>query len=143
LSFPADAPLWFQNGFREVSREDLGPQYKTLLQDFIALERSTGFVQAAKGEGKPKGLKGSSLRPQQVMDWIRDGRGRSQVLRAIADITEFKNDWWAWWRGMQPDWRTAGDNAAVPNGADWGVLAVPGQNGLLSVVACLYWWGCA
>jgi hypothetical protein len=29
------------------------------------------------------------------------------------------------------------------SGGEWGSLAAPGQNGMLSVVASIYWWGCA
>ncbi|KAJ7680841.1 hypothetical protein DFH06DRAFT_973383 [Mycena polygramma] len=120
---------------------DLGPRYRELLDEFIALERSYDFV-LGTGALKAPG------RPSQVQQWIRDGRGRTQAVRAIPNIDQFASQWWIWWSALQPAWRGAwrgrkGGPQAVPENADWGLLAVPGQNGVLSVVATLYWWGCA
>ncbi|KAJ7802506.1 hypothetical protein B0H14DRAFT_2385399 [Mycena olivaceomarginata] len=134
---PDDAPVWFRNGFREISREALGAQFEALLLAYIALERRNGFA----ADGKPKGLKGTAPRPHQVTDWIRDGRGRGQSMRAIPDISEYQKIWWAWWAGLQPEWRKVGD--VDSSGGEWGSLAAPGPNGMLSVVASIYWWGCA
>ncbi|KAJ7678452.1 hypothetical protein B0H14DRAFT_2238840, partial [Mycena olivaceomarginata] len=145
VSCPVDAPTWFQKGFTEVSWRTLGPRYEEVLREFIAMEESMGFA----SDGKMKGLKGTATRPSQVGDWIRDGRGRTQAVRAITDIDAFETTWWAWWNSMQPDWRALWSSEGarvVPVGADWGPLAAAaatGQNGMLSVVATLYWWGCA
>ncbi|KAJ7875687.1 hypothetical protein B0H13DRAFT_2347995 [Mycena leptocephala] len=53
-----------------------------------------------------------------------------------------------WWTSLQPSWCGAwhGRTGAAPAlllGSEWGKLAVFGQNGLLSMVAMLYWWGFA
>ncbi|KAJ7797200.1 hypothetical protein B0H14DRAFT_2197185, partial [Mycena olivaceomarginata] len=142
---PGDAPTWFQKGFEEVSRRALGPRYNEILREFIAMEQSVVFA----SDGKAKGFKGTAAWPSQVADWIRDGRGRTQAVRTIADIDAFEKTWWEWWNSMQPEWRaswTKEGATAVLEGADWGPLtaaAAAGQNGMLSVVATLYWWGCA
>ncbi|KAJ7646084.1 hypothetical protein DFH06DRAFT_997880 [Mycena polygramma] len=136
---PKSAP-WFEHGFTEVSREDLGARYEELLKAYIDLERGYGFALGTKA------LKGPD-RPSQVQKWIRDGRGRTQAVREIANVDAFEKQWWSWWSGLQPAWRGAwrGQTALPPppENADWEGLAVPGQNGLLSVVATIYWWGCA
>ncbi|KAJ6451211.1 hypothetical protein C8R47DRAFT_952652, partial [Mycena vitilis] len=134
-------PPWLAHAYREVSRQDLGALYRELLHAFIELERSYGFI-FGSGALKAPG------RPEQVGKWIRDGRGRTQAVRTIPNIEQYATQWWKWWSALQPQWRGAwrgqkGPQQAVPKGADWSLLEVPGQNGVLSVVATLYWWGCA
>ncbi|KAJ7184013.1 hypothetical protein B0H12DRAFT_970923, partial [Mycena haematopus] len=145
VSCPAEAAQWFHDAFAEVSRQALGPQYEEILRAFIKLEKSHGW--ALQGGH----LKTNVPRPKQVSDWVKDGRGRRAKVKApmpITDIAAFAKKWWAWWSDLQPAWRGAWRGRgtaeqAVPENADWGPLAVWGQNGLLSVVAAMYWWGCA
>ncbi|KAJ7160859.1 hypothetical protein C8R46DRAFT_905053 [Mycena filopes] len=133
---PGDAPVWFKHGFGQVSREVLGGCYEELLEEFVALERSYGFV-----VGASKGLKGSYPRPEQVSTWVKDGRGRKLSMVPITDVASFGKEWWSWWQGMQPSWRGERGERVAAEQADWGHLVQPGQNGMLSVVAALYWWG--
>ncbi|KAJ7605235.1 hypothetical protein DFH06DRAFT_1020351, partial [Mycena polygramma] len=136
----ADWKPWFKHGFEEVSREELGGLYHEVLEALIDLERSYGFV---FGTEKVKGVG----RPSQVTEWIRDGRGRTQAVRAVPDVPKFSREWWTWWSSLQPEWRGSWRGRATqpppPENAVWEKLRVPGQNGVLSVVATLYWWGCA
>ncbi|KAJ7509962.1 hypothetical protein B0H11DRAFT_1701782, partial [Mycena galericulata] len=138
---PEDTPAWFSNALTQISRQALGPEYKALLEEYIALERGYSFETG--GRLSPKG------RPAQVLDWIRDGRGRNKSVVAIAKVDVFEQkwwDWWDWWGRMQPAWRgrDAKGRPVVSDEyrEDWGGLVAPGPNGLLSVVAALYWWGC-
>ncbi|KAJ7831671.1 hypothetical protein B0H13DRAFT_1479171, partial [Mycena leptocephala] len=133
---PGDAPTWFQNVFGQISGEDVGALYEEVLDAFVKLEKSNEFRQAG---GLPK-----APRPAQVTDWIRDGRGRSVAVRPIDDLAKFEREWKGWWTALQPSWEgERGKAETLPEGADWGKLASPGQNGILSVVAALYWWACA
>lgn len=64
----------------------------------------------------------------------------------------YAQEWWTWWQILQPEWRVfdsdktgvcVGTGAVQPESLDaWNCLLVPGANGLLGVVASLYWWGC-
>ncbi|KAJ7259982.1 hypothetical protein B0H12DRAFT_1014198 [Mycena haematopus] len=141
-SCPTDVPRWLCDGFAQVSKRELGAEYEGLLHVYIALEQSNGFKNGSKGlptEG----------RPQQLTDWVRDGRGCTANCRPIADVTAYKTIWWVWWTSIQPPWRSSGagrskrTKSVPPRGADWGKLDAPGTNGMLSVVGTLYWWGCA
>ncbi|KAJ7457582.1 hypothetical protein B0H11DRAFT_1738353, partial [Mycena galericulata] len=136
---PEDAPAWFSNAFAQISREDVGPEYRSLLEAYIALEQGYGFE--SEGRLSPRG------RPAQVSEWIRDGRGRNKSVLAIPKMEVFEAKWWDWWAGMQPAWRrrdaTGKPVRSEEYGQDWGGLVAPGPNGLLSVVAALYWWACA
>ncbi|KAJ7204377.1 hypothetical protein GGX14DRAFT_368798 [Mycena pura] len=82
-------------------------------------------------------------RPAEVALWIK--RYRTSPVH-IKNVGAFENKWWTWWALNQPMWRgrcADGRPEKVDTlGKSWGNLAVYRQNGLLSVVATLYWWGC-
>ncbi|KAJ7890037.1 hypothetical protein B0H13DRAFT_1626490 [Mycena leptocephala] len=134
VTCPVEAPKWFQLAFKEISREDVGVVYEEMLAAFVALKKSNSFVQ---GSGLPK-----AGRPVQVSDWIKDGRGRSLKVRPIDNLEKFESEWWSWWNSLQPPWRGTPETRTktVEEGAEWGRLGSGGQNGVLSVVAALYWW---
>ncbi|KAJ7104604.1 hypothetical protein C8R44DRAFT_640076 [Mycena epipterygia] len=137
---PDDTAPWFRHAFQEVAREDLGVAYSEVLRAFIEMERQKGFV---KGTGK---LVSSQERPAQVSEWVRDGRGRTKAMLAVTNVAAFEKTWWGWWLGMQPEWRECGTGGRPETpqkyGKGWGGM-LGGQNGVLSVVASLYWWGYA
>lgn len=75
------------------------------------------------------------------------GQGRGPE---IGEVSDFGSSWWAWWESLQPAWRNRDvENPsrfrrdAYPKGTsgEWETLRHPGQNGVLSLVASLYWWG--
>jgi hypothetical protein len=74
------------------------------------------------------------------------GNGRGP---AIGDLKRFGESWWKWWEELQLSWRVQdGDTGKFKRCAypvaltsNWKTLRAPGQNGVLSVVASLYWWG--
>ncbi|KAJ7017138.1 hypothetical protein C8F04DRAFT_907552, partial [Mycena alexandri] len=139
---PLDAPAWVGNAFAQISGKDIGEHYEEVLDAWLGLERKYGFTAGSSNSSFSR-----VARPQEVTDWIRDGRGRSVGIRAIANLEAFEKTWWAWWTALQPAWRKPAQGQlsppAAPGMMDWGKLIVPGQNGLLSVVAALYWWGVA
>jgi hypothetical protein len=54
-----------------------------------------------------------------------------------------EQEWWAWWKGINPGWRMRdGELLQEGNGA-WDVLRCPGQNGFLNIIVCLKWWYCS
>ncbi|KAJ7054009.1 hypothetical protein C8F01DRAFT_918560, partial [Mycena amicta] len=85
-------------------------------------------------------------RPVQVHNWNRNHRVTKPAYCGIRDIAQFLREYWAWWMGMQPVWREktreGRPGSADRNGESWGTLVAPGINGMLSVFALLYWWGC-
>ncbi|KAJ7893223.1 hypothetical protein B0H13DRAFT_1474817, partial [Mycena leptocephala] len=138
---PEGAPGWVKNAYREISREFIGAAYEEVVEAWIELEKLYGFV---VGNNTLKG----GERPKEVTQWVRDGRGRTMPMIPITDLGKFENGWWKWWTALQPSWRGSwrGRTESArgkPADASWEKLAVPGQNGLLSVVATLYWWGYA
>ncbi|KAH7904782.1 hypothetical protein BJ138DRAFT_1018631, partial [Hygrophoropsis aurantiaca] len=114
--------------------------YTALLSTYVQLE-SEAF-----------GTSGSTLssksRPKEVLWWI----ARKRIPQpAPLDVDTFAQAWWTWWQLLQPEWRTVSipsKRKPVPpqdhrDQGDWSVLDQPGQNGLLSVIACIKWWGAA
>ncbi|TRM56386.1 hypothetical protein BD626DRAFT_413931 [Schizophyllum amplum] len=140
---PPDAKPWFMANFASVNRPALGKEYMCLLRAWCALESANGFE-----VGKGNKAKTSAPKPALLNTWIHAGRaGRVKKMPVVSDADTFAMEMWAWWASLQPEWRdvdAAGrrePEREVRDG-DWGsALEVRGQNGMLSVVACLCWWG--
>ncbi|KAJ7717300.1 hypothetical protein DFH07DRAFT_762058, partial [Mycena maculata] len=149
-------PTWFRRVYAEVSQENLGVSYNSLLTLFTQVERGYKWEKGGKGLA-------TLHRPPQVGAWVTAGRGarggamRNGVGPAILDLAVFEEQWWQWWSGLQPMWRVAakgntGNGKATSlrfsrdlypaAGSDaWQSLRHPGPNGALSLVGTLYWWG--
>jgi hypothetical protein len=57
----------------------------------------------------------------------------------IKDANEFEEQFWCWWTSVQPEWRKDLEQGE----GDWQVLQKPGANGIISVLAALFYWGIA
>ncbi|KAJ6493870.1 hypothetical protein DFH09DRAFT_946897 [Mycena vulgaris] len=150
---PPDAPSWFKAVYREILGElmgkNLGGIFHSLLRVFVQIERGHKWQKI--------GRKLSTVnRPSEVGTWVTAGRGgqggatAKGVGPAMRAIAVFEREWWVWWGGLQPPWRVADrgkpgrfarDVYPTPSGENWDTLCHPGQNGLLCLVASLYWWG--
>ncbi|RDB26978.1 hypothetical protein Hypma_005040 [Hypsizygus marmoreus] len=133
----------FLQGLGSITKVDLGPAYTQLLIFLVRLEIKI----ATHGKSKVKFLD-RTFRPNEIKEWINQGRGRNNRVVVIDNVNEFAEQWWAWWTILQPKWRAKDNNgrpvAAIPDktiSEDWRCLRVPGGNGLICVVAGLYWWG--
>ena len=86
----------------------------------------------------------TNSRPDEVEWWISRGRKHTPCVKSSALLSE---KFWAWWKGLQPKWRKTGEVSGVLTAAhqevlgDWTMLEKLGQNGFLSVLAVLSWWG--
>jgi hypothetical protein len=133
---PEGAPVWFQSAFAEITREEVGVKYDAVVQAWVDLEQMSGFAKGSKGLA-------AAGRPTELSDWIRDGRGRAKKMMKIDDLGRYQEQWWTWWMKMQPRWRVGTDGhptRPAEYGSGWGGVDALGQNGLVSVVATLYWW---
>ncbi|KAJ7666206.1 hypothetical protein DFH06DRAFT_947253, partial [Mycena polygramma] len=136
--------------YAEVSKKDLGDSFNAVLRLFIELERGYGWT-----VGAVRGLSPTN-RPSQVASWVSLGHGgrggwiSNGVGPKIESLAVFDRAWWAWWKELQPKWR--GQDGGRPGRFtrdtypprrkdNWSSLRHPGQNGILSLVATLYWWG--
>ncbi|KAJ7429655.1 hypothetical protein B0H11DRAFT_1662857, partial [Mycena galericulata] len=139
---PANAAEWFAHALAEMSKVNLGVHFNALLAAWVRIEAACAF-------DNPKIALPSKGRPEHVGRWIQGARGRrNQANPVVNDPEKYAAAWWAWWNSLQPEWRTmeADGKTWVVGGAygsDWETLSYWGQNGLLSVVASLYFWGCS
>ncbi|KAF8170607.1 hypothetical protein K438DRAFT_1613633, partial [Mycena galopus ATCC 62051] len=86
-------------------------------------------------------------RPETIGKWIVEARGQKQCAPPVTNPAKFGKHWWTWWESFQPEWRVrAADGALVIRDSygEWDDnLLHWGLNGLLRMVAGLYFWGCA
>lgn len=125
-------PDWITKAKALLESNNLGVEWEVLLAAWLKFEEESGF----QGSGKL----GTHRRPRVIEDWIQ--RARLPTFRPeIKDIEGFAADFTAWWQSLQPEWRRNG-NGEIPNeGGDWNEIRKPGVNGLLSVIAALFFWG--
>ncbi|KAI5824092.1 hypothetical protein K523DRAFT_253862 [Schizophyllum commune Tattone D] len=145
LACPDSAPEWIQANFEVFHRADLGDKYVDAFRSWLALEAKWEY-----DVGKGINSNGTADRPDALDKWIRSGRSqRCKKPATIPDVAAYEKQVWKWWSGMQPAWRKTNadgrpsvDREAEPD-ADWGLLAIHGQNGMLNAVALAFWWGIA
>ncbi|KAJ7229602.1 hypothetical protein C8J57DRAFT_1013490, partial [Mycena rebaudengoi] len=143
FEFSDDVPMWLRENMRVLSSVDLGCHFDSLLQALVRLEDKFGY------SNNPRVGVSSTGRPQEVQAWIRVGRGlkaKRIYEPAITDVVDYAARWTRWWGSLQPEWREKRDGVWCIGGEygdDWDSLWYPGQNGCLSVVASLYFWGFA
>jgi len=137
-------PAWFRNGFVPLREAKLGQKWESILSKYVAIEARAEFI-------SPKGAThafSSDKRPAKVEWWIARARKPKPVIKGIAKFTD---SFWAWWKGLQPKWRgvdsvdgpltIAHRHFQSPGEGGWMVLNKPGQNGFLTVISLLSWWG--
>ncbi|KAJ7074435.1 hypothetical protein C8F01DRAFT_970742 [Mycena amicta] len=136
---PEDASDWVSAVWPEIAGERVATSYAKLLEAFVAFERAHGWSEGERALS-------ATARPKQVKEWIR--ADRKATPRMIKLHKRFEEEFWTWWKFLQPQWRKAKTSWPAmdavqeeDDGESWAVLTVPGKNGLVSVVAALYWWG--
>lgn len=132
---------WLSSALPNILKVNIGVEYHRLVTLLMDLESSYGFAT------NPIIRFSCAHRPLEIKKWIVNGRGQRLVSIVVEDLILYMKGWWNWWRSLQPGWRVF-DKDGKPitspgNVGDWECLIVPGANGFLSVVASLYWWGCA
>ncbi|KAJ7487164.1 hypothetical protein FB451DRAFT_1228881 [Mycena latifolia] len=116
MACPAKAPTWFAEAHAAMTRTDLGCHFHAV-----------------------------------VGSWIGAGRGkRGGAAVEVTDPVAYAVEWQGWWDSLEPGWRRRDAdgrwnvvNGYGEKGREWGPLYRWGVNGMLSVVASLYFWGCA
>ncbi|KAF9470354.1 hypothetical protein BDN70DRAFT_821488, partial [Pholiota conissans] len=86
---------------------------------------------------------GNQGRPAFIAEWIRYARAATYRPKNLK-LEATEKTFWIWWRGLQPDWRADdGNGRLLRREGDLNPLRLPGKNGLLSVLAALFFWGLA
>ncbi|KAJ7178674.1 hypothetical protein C8R43DRAFT_872285, partial [Mycena crocata] len=140
---PPKAQDWFVHAWGQVTKQNLGPHFNALLTAWTRIES------ACKFDNTGPGIPSHPKRPAQVGRWITGARGKRKTKGLhVTNTDEYVVGWHIWWDSMQPKWRTKESDGKTwetggAYGKDWELLSAWGQNGMLSVVACLYFWGLA
>lgn len=78
--------------------------------------------------------------------WIKNVRGTHLVLQG-NEVIRFSMGWWKWWKGVQSACHGLSDGSGAITAAgrsgdrDWSCMAKCGQNGVLTFLVALAWWG--
>ncbi|EDR03724.1 uncharacterized protein LACBIDRAFT_331239 [Laccaria bicolor S238N-H82] len=126
------SPAWFGPCSTMLRSKDLGPEWLKMVGLWEAFERRHDF----KPTNKQPNLS-SSKRPPCIGEWLKNARRsswRPLVENAVKFDKDFDADFGAWWGGLLRA-------QSVTSVRDWSPIAKPGVNGLLSVVAALFFWG--
>jgi len=116
--------------------KELGAQWIQLVKAWEAFKVKLDFKESKK-------LSTTSC-PEAVKAWIQRARAPAW-MPAIVDTTAYEADFKLWWASVQPKWRksSAGKVVFARVDGDWEEIRRPGLNGLLSIMAGLYFWGTA
>lgn len=129
-----ETPEWFELGISFLREEDLGEDWKALLEFWSTYERKNHFKEIRR-------LK-TQHRPAILKEWIQQSRPNlSMWTPVISDVAQYEKDFLTWWRALQPAWRLAKNGNLTRSDGDWEPLNRPGVNGLLTVLAGLFYWG--
>lgn len=140
-TLPSVCASWFEDAFKTMAKNKLGPEWDNILQLLLRFESRSGSIPKL-GPAKF----GTAGRPAQVAWWIKRARKPDPEVED-EDAVDFGEDWWNWWKGMQPAWRGIQDVVGPitsrfrKGSGDWEALNNTGPNGFLSIVAALGWWG--
>ncbi|KAI0663684.1 hypothetical protein C8Q70DRAFT_906185 [Cubamyces menziesii] len=131
-------PSWVVEAMDRMDNEknvNYGGYFKRAVDWWVVFERSRGWVTSTKGLPTDE-------RPAEVANWLRIDRRNLKKIPTIADETQYAAQWRAWWKALQPDWRSFdADNRLEQVGSgEWGVLDHPGKNGVLMTLLSLMWW---
>ncbi|KAF7970504.1 hypothetical protein HWV62_23825 [Athelia sp. TMB] len=140
---------WLGAPLLEITAHNLGAGYSQALDLLCKLEIVYGLKSSTASFQSPRGKKVPlPPKPAVLHTWVKDGRGRL-LKPEVTDAAIMSKSWWKYWLALQPSWRgTAIPLSIVPvdelphDRSHWGSLVLPGINGMLGIVACLYWWGC-
>jgi hypothetical protein len=109
----------------------LGVKWSDAVLMWLSVEIKAGFAASTK--------LGMLKRPSCISDWIQQARIPTYRPN-ILDLHKFESDFLAWWTSLQPKWRHHGSKLLRTGGNDWEPLRRTGVNGLLSVLAALFFW---
>jgi hypothetical protein len=138
-----NAATWFVDAHAQMTKVELGCHFHALIAAWVWVEAASRYEQ---GPSKLSTIN----RPVQVKNWIAKERGKQPCDTSVPDPVAYAAGWQVWWDSLQPAWRTKDAEGAWSvssdygdGGKEWGPLFQWGQNGILNIVASLYFWGVA
>ncbi|KAG6807632.1 hypothetical protein H0H92_006876 [Tricholoma furcatifolium] len=142
-----ERPAWRYPTEAHLLMVDMGSEWTKCVNAWIALEDTLPAASRA-------GLAVKS-RPEEWQKWASKTSNGSRIYAstpAINDPLEFGYAVMAWWKSLQPEFRSTSDVLPAPSydppaaasPADpWLSLRKGGPNGLVAILILLNWWGLA
>ena len=124
-------PGWCDLALTMLQSEEMGPCWSKVVTLWAEFERREQFH--SLGNLPAKG------RPSCITDWIQCAH--LSTYRPSLNLSSFPSVFDAWWHSIQPKWRVLDGQELTKDGVDFEPLRRPGVNGLLSVLAALFFWG--
>ena len=129
-------PAWFSTLLAMLQSSDnpLGERWTELVWLWVTFEQKEGFKQRGK------------LSPKKCLDiiseWIQWAHS-PMWQPVITNVSMFEKSFHMWWLSLQPKWRLSkkGEILTQKMDGDLDGLRKLGLNGLLSVLAALFFWG--
>ncbi|KAK0477821.1 hypothetical protein IW261DRAFT_1565606 [Armillaria novae-zelandiae] len=127
---------WLPSAVQYLTDSNLGPEWADLLAAWQVLE-----AQISQNGSPTKGRLGTiTSRPSSLSVWLQNRRYNVYPQLPPSFSAEFL----AWWNALQPNWRRS-ETGPLP-AANYSrslhkALSKGGQNGLVTVLIGLMWWG--
>lgn len=126
-------PLWVTNALTLFNSANLGAEWQALISAWLEFEKVSDYEEIQRLRCR--------RRPHAVGEWIQNARTVTYRPK-IKNISKFATEFAAWWKNIQPTWRMENVNSQTPQEeGNWDEIRRPGLNGLLSVIAGLFFWG--
>ncbi|KAG6809670.1 hypothetical protein H0H92_015235 [Tricholoma furcatifolium] len=136
-------PAWRIAAEAHLTLTDYGADWDNCVKAWSAVEDT--ITSAGSRSGLP-----AKSRPDEWQKWIaRSTQGTRSYASCpvIDDPLEFGYAVMAWWKQLQPDFRSSSDVLPLPvydppvEGTDpWATLRKGGPNGLVAIMTLLLWW---
>lgn len=132
VTIPDGHADWVPGAVALLASTDFGGQWKALVGAWLSFEHSRKYAAT---------MLPATSRPSAIGDWI--ARARPHTYRPVINIKTFQSGFEMWWRSFQPEWRLQDSNGGLAKSASgtWDSMQYTGANGLLSVLAALFFWG--
>ncbi|KAG6828013.1 hypothetical protein H0H92_009673 [Tricholoma furcatifolium] len=136
-------PAWRIAAEAHLTLSDYGADWDNCVKAWIAVEDT--ITSAGSRSGLP-----AKSRPDEWQKWIaRSTQGTRSYASCLVidDPLEFGYAVMAWWKHLQPEFRSSSDVLPLPvydppvEGTDpWATLRKGGPNGLVAIMTLLLWW---
>ncbi len=143
-----------------LQRESWKPWYAQICKMFDALELPsqwsmvTMYLTLLEGRNVfEKGTTKDSLtaegRPKWLSHWVQCGH-KAMPHKVMPDLTSIGEEWWVFWKGLQPAWRnirgikgplSASHCGDIVSKKEWGELNKCRVNSIITAMAELVFWG--
>ncbi|KAI0039149.1 hypothetical protein FA95DRAFT_1456158, partial [Auriscalpium vulgare] len=130
---------WVREAYVYLDKIITEPEWETVLQRWLTLERQLGSVDARVSSS----VLHLKVRPSAIPAWFKDGRHYDK-WPAIKNAAKFGRAWREWWTKMNPAWRVGARDwplgRVVVAEETWPELRKGGRNGFVLVLLTLVWW---